>query len=443
MWIVMLRPQHPNVLHLMPLTLGQRPQSGFEPIPPSAATRLRKVALGAWSALLLLAPGAAAPQSATITGRILDRESLKPIPQVAVTLRGTDRRAFTDSAGTFRLEAVPAGNQFLVVTHIAYGEHAESIAVRANDVLQLQVNLSQQAIQLTPLPVDGRTELELRKRASGSSFNEIARAEIEEGARRGLDLGRLLREGMPGVRVDPLGRMGGYCVEYRLSVARANEYCRAVAVFLDGVRVQGAGTLYTTLPLDQIERLELLAPAEAGARYGTAAGFGVLLIETRQGSRVARARTTERMLPGFDWSLEAQSYRWPRVLGASFVGNSVGLGLSALLVDQCLYMSGGDARLLRSRCDAIGTVGVSFLALVLPSAVGSLAARWAGSTDRSQGRIVASGLIGTLAVSSGALLLVHGESANSDAARTAGAVVVTVGVPLVLTLSDRAFRALR
>jgi hypothetical protein len=248
---------------------------------------------------------------------------------------------------------------------------------------------------------------------------------------------------MLGLRVEPVGRMGGYCVEFRMNVSRPNEYCRAVAVFMDGVRVTGGGNFYTTLPLDQIERLEALSPAEAGARYGMAAGFGVLLIETRQGRSEARARTTDRMVRGFDWSLEAQTYRWPRVLGASFVGNTVGVGLSMLLYDQCLYMSGGDAALLRSKCDAFSTVGVSFLTLTLPGAAGSLAARWAGSTDRSRGRIVPSAVMGTLAVSSGALLLVHGESKDSDAARTAGAIVVTVGVPLVLTLGDRAFRALR
>jgi hypothetical protein len=246
-----------------------------------------------------------------------------------------------------------------------------------------------------------------------------------------------------GARVNPLGRMGGYCVEYRASFARPNEYCRAVAVFLDGVRINAPGNLYTTLPLNDIERIELLSPAEAGARYGNAGGFGVLVIETRQGPRVARSPgSAQRLVPGFDWSLESQPYRWPRVLGASIVGNSVGLGVGMLLVDQCLSMIGGSS-LLRSRCDAISTVGVSFLTLVLPSAAGSLAARWAGSTDRSRGRIVPSAVFGMLTVASGFLLFVQGRGADSDAARTAGAFVLTVGAPLVLTLGDRAFRALR
>jgi hypothetical protein len=394
-------------------------------------------------ALFVLTGAATAQQRGTVTGHVLDRESRKPIPAVTVAIRGTERRAVTDAEGAFRLDSIPVGERQLVVSHIAYGEHAEALLVRSESELRLQILVSVQAIQLAAVLVDAPTELESRRRSSGSRFNEIARAKIEEGAQRGLDLGRLLRESMLGLRVEPVGRMGGYCVEFRMNVSRPNEYCRAVAVFMDGVRVTGGGNFYTTLPLDQIERLEVLSPAEAGARYGMAAGFGVLLIETRQGPGGARARTTDRMVGGFDWSLEAQPYRWPRVLGASFLGNTVGVSLSMLLFDQCLYMSGGDAPLLRSKCDAFSTVGVSFLTLALPSAAGSLATRWAGSTERSRGRFVPSAVMGTLAVSAGALLLVHGESKDSDAARTAGAIVVTVGAPLVLTLGDRAFRALR
>jgi hypothetical protein len=167
----------------------------------------------------------------------------------------------------------------------------------------------------------------------------------------------------------------------------------------------------------------------------------VLLIESRQGPRATRSRSAERLVPGFDWSLEVQPYRWPRVLGASFVGNSVGLGVGLLLADQCLHIGAGN--LLRSRCGAVTTMGVGFATLVLPSLAGSVAARWAGSTDRSRGRIVPSALLGTLGVATGYLLLVHGEGADAAGSRMAGGIVLTVATPLILTVGDRAFRALR
>ncbi len=393
-------------------------------------------------ALLVLTTAAAAQQTGTISGRVVDRESLKPISQVAVSIRGTERRTLTDAEGAFRLTAVPLGERFLVVTHIAYGEYAESVVVPGDRVLQLQVLLSRQAIQLTPLVLEAPTELERRRRTSGNAFNEILRVEVEDAARRGLDLGRLLRDGMPGIRVNAVGRQGtSYCVEYRLSGA-PRETCRAVSVYLDGVQVSAPSSLYSTLPLEQIERLELLSPSEAGARYGSAGGFGVLLIETRQGPRVARAGTRERLVPGFDWSLEQQPYRWTRVLGASLVGSAVGLGVGLLVADQCLRVSAGTA-MLRSRCGPLATMGSGFITVALPGVAGSVAAQWAGSTQRSQGRIVPSALLGTLAVAAGYLLLVQGEGADSDAARTAGAIVLTIGAPLILTLGDRAFRALR
>ena len=219
--------------------------------------------------------------------------------------------------------------------------------------------------------------------------------------------------------------------------------CRPVAVFVDGVRISVPATVYSTMRLNDLERIEVLAPSEAGTRYGIAGGWGVLLLETRQGPG-ARGRPEQRtvLMSGFDWSLESKPYRWRRVLGGSLVGNAAGLGLALMAADQCFRLDAG-IHGLRSKCDAFSTVGTGFVVLALPAVAGSFAAQWGGATDRSKGRVVPSALLGTLTVASGYLLLVHANSNDSAAAQTAGTLVLTVGTPLVTTFADRVFRGLR
>jgi hypothetical protein len=231
-------------------------------------------------------------------------------------------------------------------------------------------------------------------------------------------------------------------VEYR-GAASLRGGCNEISVYMDGVQVAAPSYLYSTMPLRQIERLEVLSPGEAGAQYGLLGGAGVLLIETRQGPRpVERPVREDRSISGFDWSGEHQPYRWTRVALSSIVANAVGVGVGMLVGDQCLNMN-KDGPPLRISCNAAVAVGATLVTLGLPAAAGGLTARWAGATDRSQGRIAPSAVLGTLTVAAGYLLLVQGYSDRSNTMHSAGVVVLTVGTPLVTTFSDRAFRVLR
>lgn len=388
---------------------------------------------------------AAAQQTGAVSGRVIDQETLKPITGAELRIGGTELRALTDSLGRFRIALVPIGARVLTIQHIAYGEHADSVTVDAAAELRLQISISRQAIQLSPLLVNPPTELERRRRVAGHAFNEIVREQIDAAAQKGQNLADLLRDGMISLRVSA-ERRGAYCVEYRaggsgLSGNRAA--CRPVAVYMDGVRVSAPSSLYSTMPLNDIERIEVQGPNEAGTRYGIAAGWGVLLLETRQGPAAKqRAERRTTLMSGFDWSLESKPYRWGRVLSGSFIGNAAGLGLGLLVADQCFRLDEG-IHGLRSKCDAVSTAGAGFVILAVPAVTGSFAAQWGGATDRSQGRIVPSALLGTLTVASGYLLLVHANNDDSQTARTAGVLVLTVGTPLVTSFADRVFRGLR
>ena len=108
--------------------------------------------------------------------------------------------------------------------------------------------------------------------------------EFFDASSRGLNLPEALQERFFRLRVVP-GSRGGWCVEYRQV---ASWRCRAVAVYVDGVRIADPAHLFASQPVKDIARAELLSAVDAFTRYGSAAGWGALLIETRTGRQPAQ-----------------------------------------------------------------------------------------------------------------------------------------------------------
>ena len=394
---------------------------------------LFRAALAAWVGVCL--PHALDGQTTgSISGRVIDEDSLRPVPGVRVSVEGVEP-VLTDGNGLFVLEVVPIGDRDLVLDHLAYGEHRRRVLVERDGDLMIEARISSQAIELAPLIVETLSELDERRVTSGHGMTEVRRPEIAAAARAGLDLSRLLGV-MPGVQVTPGDFGQRVCVQYRGSTSSS---CRQVAIILDGVRVSDPGLLYATMPLDNIERIEVLSPGEAGVRYGTGVGRGVLLIETSQGTRPDRPDDLNRYVTGFDWSGEEEPYPWLRVYGSSFIANAVGVGVGMLVADRCLWTPDNASLSLSARCGGLATVGAGLLSLGLPAMGGSLAARWGGATERSRGRLGPTALAAGIALTSGYLFVVEGGSTNE----VVGVVVLAIAAPLLATLSDRIFRVLR
>ena len=143
-----------------------------------------------------------------------------------------------------------------------------------------------------------------------------------------------------------------------------------------------------------------------------------------------------------DWSLETKPYPWAKVLGSTFLANAAGFGIGQLLTDRCF---GDDTGYGNSyRCGAPASLGTRVAGVMLPIVAGSFAARWAGTTDRSRGRLIPAAILGSITGAAGYLMFVdEGGSGGSDDGRVVGALLMTVVTPLVTVFSDRLFRVLR
>lgn len=388
--------------------------------------------------VLTLPRSAGAQETRVVSGVVLDAESGTPVSDAVVEIGGTRLSAVTDREGGFEVRGVPVGSQQLVLRHIAYGEHAQPLLVGAEGSLDLEIRVSSRAIELAPLEVEVAGET-LARRASGTATNVIDRATIEAFPTGGPGLLPILQARIPGLRVD------GSCVEYRrlqyrVASDEANPEvvvlvpCRDITVYLDGVPNRHGSAILQQLFLRDVERIELLSPGEAGVRYGGAGGRGVLLVETRRG---VGAETRDRVhINGLGWN-EPQPYPWLRVLGLSALGSAAVAGLASRTVYDCGARP--EERAAPLRCHpAAGVAGA-----VLTVGIGRAITHGAGRTRHTEGRTFPALLMGVATASLGYMLYVHGENHDSGGSRAAGEVVLAVGVPLTLTMSDRLFRMVR
>lgn len=394
---------------------------------------------------LPLGAQAAGEGRVVLYGRVTDAESGLAVPDA--TVRMGDAISVTDAQGLFRFEPVAAGTYRVEVEHLGYGTFSESLEL-VPPTISLRIRISPTAIQLDPVVVTAQTQEELTTRSRGTRRNVVTREVIARAQGTGTDLAQLLARNVTGVQVRQGTTIGApICVEFRNVRTIQGPGCHEPMVILDGVRVAAPRYLYGSLPLEEVERMELLAPGEAGATYGTDTSFGVLLITTRTAASVLGERTdpnVERVPQRlYDWSLEGQRYRWEKVFLASALANAAGLALGVAVGRSCLDFSGLSQHFFDSECGTVGTAGSRLLLVGLPLLGTTLGSRWAGDTDLSRGRWSHTMLAAALVGLPGYILATSGEQDAFSGADWMGRGLLLVGVPAMATVADRLFRAVR
>jgi iron complex outermembrane receptor protein len=209
--------------------------------------------------LSLVAAPAAAQSPGTVTGRVVNAETGRPLPGVNVVVEGTGRGASTGPEGRFSVDGLEAGPHTLRAQFVGYAPQSKEVTVPAGGVAEVQFALTPRTVGLEAVEVTAR-------RGAREAADQIRKAEIQEANPR--DAGEVLRA-MPGLDAVRRGPVGLDPVVRGLRETQ-------VGVYVDGMRTFPAGPARMDSPLSHTGPSTLQSIEVAKGPYALAWGGGQL-----------------------------------------------------------------------------------------------------------------------------------------------------------------------
>jgi TonB-linked SusC/RagA family outer membrane protein len=214
---------------------------------------------------------ASVQQTVKVSGQVVDQEG-EALIGATVKLKGAQTGVITDFDGNFSID-VPA-NGVLVVSYVGYKDR--EIAVRGRSVLE-PIQMESDAMMLEQVVVVGygtQKKADLTGSVSIVNADELKRvshsniSSMLEGKVAGVSI---TSDGQPGA--DPTVRIRG------IGTLNGNQ---APLYVIDGVPM---GTSIRDFSPNDIETIQVLKDASAGAIYGSRAANGVVIITTKGGKK--------------------------------------------------------------------------------------------------------------------------------------------------------------
>ena len=224
-------------------------------------------------------------QVESVQGSVTDASNGEPIPGAFVIVRGTDNGASTDQNGHYVLSLKGDNNTVLVFSCIGYKEQTVSIGKRN----VVDVSLSPDSEYLNEVVVIGYGTLD--KKELTSAVAHVSSKEFL--ATSGSDPTMMIQ-----------GKVAGVSIENTAAADPNNQasiQIRGISsrtaglgplIVIDGI----AGGNLTNVNPNDIESIDILKDGAASAIYGTRGSNGVVLINTKKGSRDGSFHTTYDMI---------------------------------------------------------------------------------------------------------------------------------------------------
>jgi outer membrane receptor for ferrienterochelin and colicins len=228
----------------------------------------------------LLLPAAIGAQTGTITGRVTDSTSSTPVRANVEVLSGASvvGRTTAGEDGSYRIVNLAAGTYDVSVKLIGFAERRVSgVRVTAGGTAQVDVRLSQAAIQLNPAQVTAGRQQE-KVLDAPASVSVIETREIAE--RPSVTIADHLK-GVPGVDIN-----AGGIAQANIVTRGFNNAFSGAMLTLQDYRFAAVPSLRVNVPFlftgtnEDIEQVEVLR-GPASALYGPNSANGVLHIITK------------------------------------------------------------------------------------------------------------------------------------------------------------------
>ncbi len=238
-----------------------------------------------------------AQQGRTVTVTVSD--SSGELIGANVIVKGTTIGNVTDVNGQVTLQNVPA-NAILEISYIGF----ETVEVPVGNQSHIEITLHEDSRSLDELVVIGYGTME--KKQVTSAVTSISADDMMIGV-TGSDITTALQGKISGLYINNTGSPNASSTIYLRGLSSINSG-RSPLIVVDGF----AGGDIRAINQEDIESIDVLKDASAGAIYGTRAAAGVILITTKSGSNTNGK-------PKFTYSTELtkkQDFGKPRVLTA-------------------------------------------------------------------------------------------------------------------------------
>lgn len=229
-----------------------------------------------------LAAPAQAQTSGSIEGVVRDAENGELLPLVHIRLADTTMGTFTQFDGSFELSGLRPGAHTLVATYVGYEEHRlERAVVRAGEKTTVSIALQPVAVIAGEVVVTATLKPQA-VRLAPASIGVVTSKQIRE---RNITTFDQAFDEIPGVVVT---RSSGANVQ-AFSIRGASEVAgggigNRVLLLIDGrpaISPESGGALWNLVPLNSIERIEVVKGAYSSL-YGSSAMGGVINVITRK-----------------------------------------------------------------------------------------------------------------------------------------------------------------
>lgn len=268
---------------------------------------MRRIAILVLALFLTAGASALHAQDRQLTGRVTAGDTGAGVAGVAVSVRGTTLNTFTNEEGTFTFR-VPNRTITLVVATIGYRTREVSVPVGQQTV---QIQLEVDALALDELVVTGAVT-SVSRQLLANAVSTVSDEELDrtpaasvEHSLQGKVAGAVIdtNSGAPGggvqVRLrgvstinavsEPLYIVDGVVMSNAAIPSNQNAVTRAGAGSNASLNQDAVVNRIADLNPEEIQSIEILKGASAGAIYGSQAANGVVIITTKRG-QVGRPR---------------------------------------------------------------------------------------------------------------------------------------------------------
>lgn len=230
-------------------------------------------------------------QTGTITGKVTDGATQRPLAEVRVAIAGTALVTQTNADGDYRLVNLRPGRLTVGMFRLGYRAAGDTVRVTAGQTATLNMRLTPSLVTLSELVITG-TAGNQERRAQSAQVASISATQLVKDAPV-KSIGELLQSRTPSVAVNSNSGVVGTAKTIRIRGASSINLSNQPLLFVDGVRINEGfingnvqGQAYdrmNDLSPDEIESIEVVKGPAAATLYGADASAGVIQIITKKG----------------------------------------------------------------------------------------------------------------------------------------------------------------